>query len=142
MTPPRLRRALQLKQLLERVSVAALADAERRLADATRRLDETKREHERCIVDLREQTIVSAVELSERARFVAAADQHVRRDCVARDVEHEHREGRQADAHGATRDVRTLERLNERMQVETRTRHRRVEQQLLDEHGQRKRRDP
>lgn len=136
-----MRRALQLKQLLERVRVAELADAERQLDDATRRLSISEVEQGRTIAALCAQTEVSVLELAERARFVASAAQAVLRERAAREEELSRRESKQAEAHEATRGVRTLERLHERNRLEERQRLQQAEQQLLDEHGQRKRED-
>lgn len=142
MNARRLRRALQLKQLLEKVRVAELADAERELSIATQEAEAAQRDHERRIHELSAPTEVSSVELSERARFVTLAKDGL---LLRRDVEKErfvHKEHRLSAMHVATREVKTLERLHEKSRAEAQTVLRRAEQEQLDEHGQRKRGEP
>lgn len=129
----RLERILKVKERLETIRRAELAEAAQQRRAAESQAASTAAAYESAVVELTEAPAVSASELQDRAHFVVLGrERHVAAEVVA-----ETRRGDESErAHHVSlvaRDIKALDRLRDKLLVQERRRRGRAEQEASDE---------
>ena len=138
MSPNMLSRTLAIKERLRQWRRAELHEADTQVAHAQERVDEHAAHHEAASAQVTAEREVSANELALHAEQLERSQQALRKARELLAKTEQEREGRREQVGEATREVKAIEALRERLLVEERREAGLREQRDMDENSARK----